>query len=97
MYHFNDELIYLKGYQIMALYNKYLNQFLHLSKEQIINLTEHYNTIATDTSKDLTIKKDVEITKYFKFRVETIHLYKVILYCLEEIYERNYMEVEDGY
>jgi len=93
MYHFNDELRYLKDYEIMSIYSKYLSKFTYLSKEQIIALTEHYNILATDTTKDLTIKKYFYITTYFKINIKTIDLYKVILYCLEEIFERNYMEI----
>jgi len=93
MYHLNDELIYLKPYEIESLYSKYLYKFLNLSKKEIIALTEHYHILATDTTKDLTIKKYFYITTYFKINIETIDLYKVILYCLEEIFERNYMEI----
>jgi hypothetical protein len=93
MYHIHDELDYLTGYEVLSLNDKYLNQFLDMSQDVILMLCENYNQLIRLARRD----EDKYIEEYIQneenifvaIKIKELHLYIVIINCLNEIYDRN--------
>lgn len=92
MYHIHDDLNYLSGDQIGALNHKYLNEYMYLSKDELIALYEELMGLAIKASEneedygEIDVFEDIADNHFIQLK-ET-HLCKLKLYCLEEIFDR---------
>lgn len=95
-YHIHDELDYLSGYQIMLLNDKYINLYKYYSLDQIKKeLHECFNDIEKTDDPKFYYGELIEIEKdrYIPVYIKQIHLHRLQIHCLNEIYERNYWSV----
>ncbi len=96
--HIHDQLNYLKYYEIINLNDKYLRDFLDLEKDQIIALCDTYNNLLIknrNMEREVKVLIQIEKNRYLPIYVQEVHLYLLIINCLEEIYERKFKGVED--
>lgn len=93
MWHVHDELTYLKGYEVLSLNDKYLNQFMNLSQNEILILCKQYEQLIrlARRDEDKFVEEHIqdEDNIYVTIKIKELHLYIVIVNCLNEIYNRN--------
>ncbi len=93
MYHIHDELNYLANDTIMLLNDKYLREFNIFTNDEIVDIKSLY---LKNINQIAYYKKDIEVSinntnneELFTILIKEIHLYKLIVNCLDELYNRN--------
>ena len=94
MIHIHDELNYLTNDTIMLLNDKYLREFDNISNDEIIDIIDLYTKkIDQITYYEKDIKVDINNSNnevLFTITLKEIHLYKLIINCLTELYDRKF-------
>ena len=94
MIHIHDELNYLTNDTIMLLNDKYLREFINISNDEIIDIINLYTKkIDQITYYEKDIKVDINNSNnelLFKITLKEIHLYKLMINCLIELYDRKF-------
>ncbi len=94
MIHIHDELNYLTNDTIMLLNDKYLREFINISNDEIIDIINLYTKkIDQITYYEKDIKVDINNSNnevLFTITLKEIHLYKLIINCLTELYDRKF-------
>ncbi|MEA3498050.1 MAG: hypothetical protein U9R16_03215 [Campylobacterota bacterium] len=93
MQHIHDELNYLTNDMIMFLNDKYLREFSTFANDELVDIfnlyTNKVNHIIDDEKYISVDINDFYGVKLFSLQVKEIHLYKLIVNCLIEIYHRS--------
>ncbi|MCK5294434.1 MAG: hypothetical protein KAJ49_07275 [Arcobacteraceae bacterium] len=94
MIHIHDELNYLTNDTIILLNDKYLREFINISNDEIVDIINLYTTkINQITYYEKDIKVSINNTHnvvIFRVSLKEIHLYKLIINCLTELYDRKF-------